>query len=300
MDLLEAIDNFQKGLFSGGVGTRQLFGLYDYVTYIIKYAYALASIIMIVLVGTKVISYFANPSGTLDPYVLVKPILIIAALALYRPLVDFLLFQPSDIITDITNDAARYVTRSSSENAFENYYGESIKHIQEGDSSGNGGIYDLLQVNAILELIHLLIYFIASVVSGYIMLRQLIYKGIYFVLGVFVLPFALIPGNQEILKKWFFGFLSVLMWLPILTIVKTIFVLIHNNRVSGFTEALLSVCLQVVMIIAVLRVPKYANMLVSAANDSGTGLKASFMTAPGIAAAKFLKDKALHRSSKKK
>ncbi|GAA4277184.1 hypothetical protein [Aquimarina mytili] len=284
MDLIDAIETFQRAVFSGELGASNLLGLNDYVDYIIGYAYGLASIIMVVLVGSKVIVYFVNPSGNMDPYILVKPILILIGLALYQPLVENLLVRPTNIIGDITTEAGMFVTSSGNINAFEDSYNSSITNIQDTstnpDGSSGDGIYDILQVNPILEIIHLLIYFIASVVAGYVMLRQLIYKGIYFVLGVFALPLALIPGNQEVLKKWFFGFLSVLLWLPILTILKTILILIHNNTGSGFTQILLSVCLQVVMIIAVLRVPKYANILVSAGSDSGSRLTAGFITAP--------------------
>ncbi len=292
MDLLEAIDKFHDAIFLGRNG---LLGLFDYVAGIIKYSYALAAILMIILVGSKVISYFANPAGNLDPYVLVKPILIVAALALYKPLVDLVLFSPTDIIAGITEEAAQRVTNSPSAQAFEDSYSSSITHIQDTSTNQDGsqgdGVYDVVQVSPFLEVMHLIIYFIASVVAGYIMLRQLIYKGIYFVLGIFALPLAMIPGNQDVIKKWFFGFLSVLLWLPILTILKTILILIHNNSGQGFAQVLLSICLQIVMIIAVLRVPKYANILVSAGSDSGSNFTASFITTPSLAMYKKLRGK---------
>ncbi|MCK8521180.1 hypothetical protein M0D21_06360 [Aquimarina sp. D1M17] len=293
MDLTDIINSLQTAIFEGNVGDKNLLGLYQYIEHIIDYAYGLAAILMIILVGSKVMSYFANPSGNLDPYTLVRPILILVALVLYKPLVELLLFSPTDIIADVTENAAHYVTKVGDAKEFEDSYTGSITHIQDSNADGSGdGVYDVLQINPVLELLHLIIFFIASVVAGYIMLRQIIYKAIYFVIGVFALPLALIPGNQDVLKKWFFGFLAVLLWIPILTILKTILILIHNNTAAGgFTQILMSICLQVVMIIAVLRVPKYANILVSAGSDSGSNFTASFMTVPAMAMYKKLRGK---------
>ncbi|SHJ29960.1 hypothetical protein [Aquimarina spongiae] len=293
MDLTDIINSLQTAIFEGNVGDKNLFGLYQYIDQIIDYAYGLAAVLMIILVGSKVITYFANPSGNLDPYTLVRPILILVALVLYKPLVELLLFSPTDIIADVTENAAHYVTKVGDAKEFEDSYNGSITHIQDSNADGSGdGVYDVLQINPFLELLHLIIFFIASVVAGYIMLRQIIYKAIYFVIGVFALPLALIPGNQDVLKKWFFGFLAVLLWIPILTILKTILILVHNNTASGgFTQILMSICLQVVMIIAVLRVPKYANILVSAGSDSGSNFTASFMTVPAMAMYKKLRGK---------
>ncbi len=294
MDILEIIDDLNTAIFEGNVGDQNLYGLYDYIDQIINYAYGLAAVLMIILVGSKVITYFANPSGNLDPYTLVRPILILVALILYKPLVELLLFSPTDIIADVTENAAVYVTKVQDGEALEESYNSSITYIQDSNADGSDGdgVYDVLQINPFLELIHLIIFFIASVVAGYIMLRQIIYKAIYFVIGVFALPLALIPGNQDVLKKWFFGFLAVLLWLPILTILKTILILVHSNTADGgFTQVLMSICLQIVMIIAVLRVPKYANILVSAGSDSGSNFTASFMTTPTLAMYKKLRGK---------
>jgi hypothetical protein len=89
-------------------------------------------------------------------------------------------------------------------------------------------------------------------------------------LGVLILPFSLIPGNEEILKRWFFGFLAVLLWMPILRIIQTMMILIYTVDTKGMVQPLISVALQIVMIIFILQVPKYANLLVSGSGDSDT------------------------------
>ena len=143
--------------------------------------------------------------------------------------------------------------------------------VQDAGTGGNGvaSIYDILQLSTFLEVIHLLIQFLALVVTGYILLRQVLLKAIYFILGVFILPLSLIPSNLDILKQWFFGFLSVLLWIPILRIFQTLIVLIHQAPIDGgFTQPLYSVVLQIVMIFFLFQVPKYANFLVNGAGDN--------------------------------
>ncbi|MBQ4820586.1 hypothetical protein [Aquimarina sp. MMG016] len=276
MDLTQAIELFQDALFLGKNG---LLGLGSYISEIINYAYALAAVIMIILVGSKVMKYMVNPSSNLDPFVLVRPVLVLAALSLYQPLVENLLVVPTNIVIDITEEAAVKVTRSSNIVDFNNRFQLSMENVQSTGGAG-AGIYDILQVNPFLELIHLIILFISSIVAGYILLRQLILKSIYFILGVFVLPFSLIPGNQDIIKKWFLGFLSVLLWIPILNILKTIIVIINNNLGSGFSNVLLSTALQVVMIFAVLKVPQYANILVASGNETDSNFGSGIITSP--------------------
>ncbi|OEK07362.1 hypothetical protein A8C32_18165 [Flavivirga aquatica] len=269
MDILDAIDKINDSIFEGvgsGIG-----GVSGFVNHVIPYCSLLATIIMIILVGTKVINYFMNPSGNMDPFILVKPILVLAAIVLYQPLVELLLVKPVNLVTDITESAAMQTVNITSMDNFLDIVDAQLSNVQDAATGGNGtvSIYDILQLSTFLEIIHLLIQFVALVVTGYILLRQVLLKAIYFILGVFVLPLSLIPSNFEILKNWFFGFLSVLLWIPILRIFQTLIVLIHQAPIDGgFTQPLYSVVLQVVMILFLIQVPKYANFLVNGSGDN--------------------------------
>jgi hypothetical protein len=265
------LDNYLKVLLpeSGGSGISAL------VSYIVQYSYILAAILMVLLVGSRIAAYFANPTKEIDPYLLVKPILVLAALSLYQPLVDLLLFTPTDIITDITEDAALHVTNADSQDSFSQIYWDSTMVVPQEDSNGDTkGIFEIMAYAVVFEWLHFLIYLVSGGVAAYIMLRQLMLKVFYFVLGIFVLPFSLIPGNEEILKRWFFGFLSVLLWIPILRIIQTIIILVHKVDYEesfsgpGILEALLNVILKIVLIFFILSVPKYANLLVSGSGDN--------------------------------
>lgn len=269
MDILDAIDKINNSIFEGiGSGIGGVNGL---VSHILPYCYILATIIMVVLVGTKVVTYFMNPSGNMDPYVLVKPILVLVALSLYQPLVELLMIKPVNAITSITESAAMRTVGITNMDNFLDIVDAQLTAVQDAATGDNDtvSIYDILQLSTFLEVIHLLIQFLALVVTGYVLMRQVLLKAIYFILGVLILPLSLIPSNFDVLKQWFFGFLSVLLWIPILRIFQTIIVLIHQAPIDGgFTQPLYSVVLQIVMIFFLFQVPKYANFLVTGSGDN--------------------------------
>ena len=266
MDIFEILDVLRSFII-GGDGTVP--ALNGFIDELVKYCLILASVIMVILVGSKVITYFLNPSGNMDPYVLVKPILILVALTLYRPLVELLIVDPVNLITSLVESASLKATNTPNIDSFSNAVQQGITAVADGDDDGELSIYDFLQVSAGLEFIHLLIQVVALLIIGFISMKQLVLEAIYFVLGVLVLPLSLIPSNFDILKKWFFGFIGVLLWLPILRIFQTIIVLIHNAPVDGFAQPLFAVALQIIMIYFIWNVPTYANFLVSSAGESG-------------------------------
>ncbi len=261
MDLIQVVENFETTLRPK---------IENFVTEILPYAMILGSGIVFIFVGYKVMRYMANPEDRLDPYAIIQPVLVLAAMTLYKDLIDLLLLQPVDLIGQIIDAIALQTSGINDPNNFELAFRGSITHVQSTGAEGSG-VYDIMQINPFLEIIHLLIYFVASVAGGYIMFRQLITKYIYLILGVFVLPLSLIIGNQKVLSSWFFGFLSVLLWLPVLKIIKMIILLLPVTGTS-FTDVLLSVALQLVMIFTILQVPKYANMLVSQGSSIGNNV----------------------------
>ncbi|WP_025741799.1 hypothetical protein [Aquimarina pacifica] len=261
MDILEAIEAISDSIFEG---------VDNLVDILIPYCSILASIFMVVLVGVRVIKYFINPSENMDPLILVKPILILAAIVLYQHLIDFLLIKPVDLVTSLTNNAVMTTLNISNLDNFLDIANAQLTTIKNESTNDNGqfSIYEVLQLSTFLEIFHLFIQIIALVITGYILMRQVLLKAIYFVIGILVLPFSLIPGNFEILKRWFFGFLAVLLWIPILRIFQAILVLINQAELPHFSQPLFSVVLQIVMILFIIQVPKYANFLVSGSGDS--------------------------------
>lgn len=223
------------------------------------YVLLIAVTFTFVFVGYKVMKAMADPDEKIGRDALLRPILTLMAITLYIPLVKLLLFDTVDILSDIVKHGAYKVTGRSPAD-FDKAFQTAITHVQGTGADGNG-VYDVLQINPFLELFHIIIYFVASVVGGYILMRQLLMIFIYYVLGIFVLPFSLIVSNERILKSWFFGFLSILLWEPILTMLKVIIVLLPVDK-TEFTNVLLSIALQVIMILMILKVPQFANLLV--------------------------------------
>ncbi|MDR4951003.1 hypothetical protein REB14_02255 [Chryseobacterium sp. ES2] len=234
------------------------------------YVLLIAVTFTFVFVGYKVMKAMADPDEKIGRDTLLRPILTLMAITLYIPLVKLLLFDTVDILSDIVKHGAYKVTGRSAAD-FEQAFQTSITHVQGTGADGNG-VYDVLQINPFLELLHIIIYFLASVAGGYILLRQLLMIFVYYVLGIFVLPFSLIVSNERILKSWFFGFLSILLWEPILTILKVMIVLLPVDK-TEFTNVLLSIALQLVMIFMVLKVPHFANLLVDPESGNKFGNK---------------------------
>ncbi|MEE1964584.1 hypothetical protein V1387_17990 [Allomuricauda taeanensis] len=267
MNFTHFIEFLREMLFPGGIGGKG--GLNFYPNYLMPYAETLAISLVILLVGVQVVTYFANPSKDMDPYILIKPILIMTAMALYEDLVGLLLDRPAQLLTGITEEAAMKVTGAASIESFEKFFMDSLNSMK-----GTPDLWDILAWHPVLEVLHILLSLALLMVSLYIMIRQILSIAIYYILGIFVLPFSLIPGNQEILKRWFFGFLAVLLWLPILRIFQTIIIIIdfkgYNLGHGDFnpTAALASLTLQICGFFFILMTPKYANMLVSGSGDS--------------------------------
>ena len=232
------------------------------------YVLLIAVTFTFVFVGYKVMRAMSDPDEKIGRDTLLRPILTLMAITLYIPLVKLLLFDTVDILSAIVKQGAYGVT-GRSPGDFEKAFQTAITHVQGTGADGNG-VYDVLQINPFLELFHIIIYFIASVVGGYILLRQLLMIFLYYVLGIFVLPFSLIVSNERILKAWFFGFLSILLWEPILMILKVMIVLLPVGT-TEFTNVLLSIAFQLIMIFMILKVPQFANLLV----DSEAGNKFS-------------------------
>jgi len=259
--------------FIDGLATTIIADVNSFVGELLPYASSLGGAIMLIYVTHKIVVSFLKPDERISPSTLVRPVLTLGAIVLYEDLVDLLIITPVDIVSDMVKEAANAVSGSYQTNAQ-----NAIEHIQSTGGIDGGGIFDILQVNPLLELIHLIIYFTSTVIVAYVLFRQLIMKTIYLILGVLVLPFSLIVGNEKTLNQWFFGFLSVLLWIPIIHLILFV-ISIANPTASTFDNPIFSIAVQIVMIFALLEVPKYAKMLVGGQGESSIG--GAYATAKG-------------------
>ncbi|MDH7445844.1 hypothetical protein [Aquimarina sp. 2201CG14-23] len=259
--------------FIDGLGTTIIADVNSFVGELLPYSSRLGGAIMLIYVAHKIVISFLKPDERISPATLVRPVLTLGAIVLYEDLVNLLLITPVDIVSDMVKEAANSVSGAYQTNAQ-----SAIEHIQSTGGIDGGGIFDILQVNPLLELIHLIIYFTSTVIVAYVLFRQLIMKTIYLLLGALVLPFSLIVGNEQTLSQWFFGFLSVLLWIPIIHLILFV-ISICNPTADIFDNPVFSIAVQIVMIFALLEVPKYAKMLVAGQGESSVG--AAYATAKG-------------------
>ena len=254
------------------------------VQYLLYYSKLIAGGITMIYISYKVIVAFIKPSQPIDPQTLVRPCLILAALVLYQPLISLLIDQPEEFLIGTVNESLNNVGGVIGANKSDRLVdaNEALTKIQDTDSTGGDGIYDILAVFPILEMLHFIIYLASSLVIFYMILKQFVLKTIYYVLGVFVLTFSLIPSNESALSKWFLGYLSVILWIPIMDILLGLINITQFSleafQVNGnsyiYSFPIITLAVQIFYLFAILKVPTYANIIVGGSGSSaGTGLK---------------------------
>ncbi len=254
--------------------------LQGFIVNLLSYSQIFTGVLVTIFIGYKVMLYFADLESKLDPFVLIRPILIMCALALYSQLLNLLITQPILLMDGAITESARAtnnnvptgISREDVKDWFANRATDlTVGVATSGLFTANLGIYDLLATNPLLELIHIVITFFANAAVFYILLRQTILLVIYKILGIFVLPFSLIPGNTSALSNWFFAILSIALWLPVLTILTTIIAAINPNQLdyTGLSPVW-AIATQVALTLTILQVPKFASVLVSKGADAGS------------------------------
>ena len=230
----------------------------------------LAAAIMFVFVGYQVMKSFMGDGEKLGMMALVRPSLILATLVLYIPLVELLAEKPVELVNDIITEGTNSIG-GAAPGTLHQRFGQKMMYTQNTGGVDGGGINDIVQVHPFLEFIHLIVFFIAAMAGGYILFRQLLVKTIYVMIGPFVIAFSLIVGNERAIVNWYQGLLSILLWLPILSIIQTIIILLplETTELTG-SDIVFTIAFQVVMIFMVFKVPRYANMLVTQGADMGS------------------------------
>jgi hypothetical protein len=231
---------------------------------------AFAVVLFSIYVAYRLLSAWIKPGEPIHPTTLVRPIVILAAMSLYKPLVEILLLTPTELLSGIVSEGVGNATDGT----------RNLQLTRATAAMGeikDGGIWDILAFNPFLELAHFLLYIASTVVISYMLIRQLILKSLYFVLGIFVLPLSLIPSNEKALTKWFMGFLSILLWVPILDIMMALIISVdlkaEGSAIFGVSPVL-TVVIQIIYIFLLLKVPTFANILVGGEGSaSGAGLK---------------------------
>ena len=231
-----------------------------------------ASVLFIVVIGIGVFKLFLNPGQTVISQILLRPILILIALALYSDLSDLLIFDPIELIVQ-----SIYVDYDKKASVVVESFSDMIMALkQHADAANESGGFIKVLSNALMSALFWVILMVVKSVIAYIFFLGTCMSAIYFGLGPIAIAFSLIPGNENVLQKWFFGLISYLLWQPILILIMmitiTAFSVLQSTMGTMSTNALLSLCLAVALIFFLLMTPKIANVLVSEASEAGQGM----------------------------
>lgn len=225
------------------------------------YLSTFAGILVLIFVVYKVVLNMVNPEKGLDPYVVVRPCLILAGLVLYNPLVEFFMLTPMKLLADIIKQSILDLSGHNID-SFDLKYGQSMAKTDDR-------LYDVLQINPFMELFHLLIYFVGSFIATYMLIKQALTIAIYYVMGYFSVMFSLIPGNEKSFTNWALSFLAILLWEPFIYILKYLVILTKIDT-GTFTSFFVTVAVQISAIFLFFKVPRFCEFLINGGSPLGS------------------------------
>lgn len=225
------------------------------------YLSTLAGILVLIFVAYKVVVSMINPEKGLDPYVVVRPCLVLAGIVLYNPLVEFFMIEPMKILSEIIQKSILDLSGIDI-NGFDGRFNSSMTRTDDR-------LYDVLQVNPLIELLHLLIYFVGSFIATYMLIKQALTIAIYYVMGYFSIIFSLIPGNERSFMNWSLSFLAILLWEPFIFILKYLIILTKIDSQS-FTSFFIVVAVQASSIFLFFKVPRFCEFLINGGSPLGS------------------------------
>lgn len=244
----------------------------------------------------------------LDIWDLLRPIILLTLVCLFRPMV---LDPLNSLVNVFTRDAAQAVSVSTGE--YVRQWGENIasmdaytvqnsmedaaKEIAEiaEDKSGIGRFFATAWVaikKVVMHRFHLISMGIGSVVGAVLFLfvkillfvQQILcntYLMMNSLLGPFVMALAILPGYETGLKNWIARYIQIAMWIPIGYFVMYInlqvgkaFCTLAAAGQTGLAMDWFMIALQIVALVSVASVPKMAAWVIEStgANDAHSAL----------------------------
>ena len=244
----------------------------------------------------------------LDIWDLLRPIVLLTLVCLFRPLV----LGPLDSLVNVfTRDAAEAVSVSTGE--YVKQWGENVakmdvytvqnsmqdaaKEIAEiaEDKSGIGRFFATAWIaikKVVMHRFHLMSMGIGTVVGAILFLlvkillfvQQILcntYLLMNSLLGPFIMALAILPGFETGLKNWVARYIQIAMWIPIGYFVMYINLQIGNAFCNlaaagqtGLAMDWFMIALQIVALVSVASVPKMAAWVIEStgANDAHSAL----------------------------
>jgi len=262
----------------------------------------LTGVLFMITVGIKVLNAYLNPSQAVYSQILIRPILIMACIPLYNHLVWTLIHTPVSGVFLTINEAinslagvtvnpdgiqsticrpdfydstasapappplapgltaAEVAARTAARDA-----STATVELVAKTSSFVDSVRFFFE-NPWMEIFHFL-FCIASMVSVvYVLFRMVITISIMHVMGPFAITFSLIPGNEGNLSKWFFGYLSVTLWAPLILLFLGIAESLKGIAYADINNALLIIVVDVGVVLSLFKIPALAGYLVGGQN----------------------------------
>ncbi|MCX2681918.1 hypothetical protein OOZ15_18345 [Galbibacter sp. EGI 63066] len=225
-----------------------------------SYLSTITGVLVLIFIVYKVILYMVNPEKGLDPFVIIRPCLIMAGIVLYQPLIDLFMIKPMGLLTDIVKQSILNLSGIDI-TGFDGRFNSSMTRVDDR-------LYDVLQINPFMELIHLFVYFVGSLIASYMLIKQALSIAIYYFMGYFSLTFSLIPGNERSFLNWALSFLAILLWEPFIMVLKYLIILTRIDT-ENFSSFFVVVAVQVSAIFLFLKVPRFCELLINGGSPLG-------------------------------
>jgi len=249
--------------FIGEMTDRFVFSLDLLIGELNAYISLFAGALIFIFVGYKVALYMLNPDKGLDPYVLVRPCLILIGIVLYKELVQLFMITPMEYLAKAVEYAVVDVLDPGAELGVLDVKYKAV--IEQTDEN----LYDVLQIHPIMEGVHLVIFFVGSLVASYMLLKQALTIAIYYIMGYFSLLFSLIPGNEKSFYNWSLSFLALLLWGPFIILLKFIIVLTKLDAQNAHTWWVV-MAVQIATITLFLKIPQFCEFLINGGSPLGS------------------------------
>ena len=255
----------------------------NYLDYILDYLALFMSILIMAVIIMDICTKFVKLVDDEEQRfidVLPRPIIVLLSLLFYKQLVTMLIVTPADFFYEITKVGVEAVERNS--------YGEHVRDVvQEMLSwSGSNQNSDFAEnkEQGYVGLIATIVQFFALCCGAFVVFRSIVAANVMYMMGPFILVLSLIPGNQVVIKKFWMGYLGILLWPSLVMIVFAVITILpyyynktfttgNGTSPGEFLSYVWGLVLQIIGIYSIFAVVDYSRSLVYIASSAaGNGL----------------------------
>ena len=203
-------------------------------------------------------------------------------LGLYEQTAEFLFFTPVSYLYEISK--LGYEALNADHIWFESNPSDHDKNY--------GGIFGAILSVGFFGIIHFIIMILGKIFTSYIVLRGIIATNVYYLIGPFAIILAMIPRNEQVVKRLYLEAMSIALWPVLCTLIMSVISQLpfyKHDMVSGngLMYGLWGIILEGMALFSMFGVADYANNLVAfssniAGKGMGNGIKRSITGDEGL------------------